>query len=164
MKQKDDIILESKDLDTCVDRINECIDNTAKEFVEKDEFLKEVPQKDVDTLKNELTPIFQKEHETQTKDFLTKMLNDCKKDTMNNLNPILLKSNDPDDCVDNMNTHIDDFIEDYMNNSKFKVHKPVDDINKLKNELEPIFRKEFESRKKKSIDNLIAKNKERSIG
>ena len=61
LANKDEIILESLDEEDCIERMNNFVDDFAYDFVNNDEFFKEVPQEEVDELKDELEPIFRRE-------------------------------------------------------------------------------------------------------
>ena len=56
--EKDDIVLQSQDVEDCVDKMRTFVDECVEEFVEGDDFFKEIPHRASDKIKSELEPIF----------------------------------------------------------------------------------------------------------
>lgn len=57
---KNKIINNSKDHDDCISNMEDYIDDKAEDFVLKDNLLKEIPEDKVNTIKDQLRPIFSK--------------------------------------------------------------------------------------------------------
>ena len=56
--EKDDIVLQSQDVEDCVDKMRIFVDKCVEEFVEGDDFFNEIPHRASDKIKSELEPIF----------------------------------------------------------------------------------------------------------
>eukprot|EP00494_Astrolonche_serrata_P030666 UN30934 len=52
MGNRDNIILDAVDTQDCLKQMNEIMDIAASDFVEQDDFFKDVPKEEIDDLKN----------------------------------------------------------------------------------------------------------------
>jgi len=137
--EKDDIILRAKDASDCVKRMEEAIDQHAKDFVARDEFFRNVPQDHVDKVKIDLEPMFRKNFEDVKKEKIQELL-DAARIHLNQEKPfIVLKSLNESDCVSNMEVELDSFVADYVAEDDFFKTVPENDVEQLKIEMEPPF-------------------------
>ena len=58
LAEQDIIVLQSEDVENCVDKMRTFVDECVEEFVEADDFFKEIPHRASDKIKSELEPIF----------------------------------------------------------------------------------------------------------
>ena len=60
IQEKEALIMSSKDLKNCIDILENRIDSLASDYVDNDEFFKDIPYEDLKVLKNELGKQFEK--------------------------------------------------------------------------------------------------------
>ena len=159
----------SSDEDDCVQRMGANIDDFAIRFVEHDEFLKKLPKGELQDLKDDLEPIFRVAYSRAHVRSFTFCVHECyynegdklqalvdatKEACLLEKDDIILRAKDAGDCVKRMEEAIDQHAKDFVARDEFFRNVPQDHVDKVKIDLEPMFRKNFVTIFKWKCENL----------